>query len=271
MLFMNIARKYLTRSVFQEEAGGEGGQAAAAAAGEPGAGAEPAEASPTPGAEAKPNEPDAVEVERGAAWDSVVAEYAEGKPALAVALGFIKDAGFSLSDPAIVAAEDGDLTLLKAQLAAKGTPGAEHMLAIIEAEIKANTDAIHAHEDATTAIVDGILGADKDAILEWARTNANDEEREQFNNMLECGGVYARALSLLLQTTYYEQTGATKAAANPVNHSAAAQSQGGGPLSARDYAAQVDALASKLGGDPRGHRDYAALTARREQGRKRGI
>lgn len=271
MLFMNIARKYLTRTVYQEAAGGEGGEAAAAAAVEPGAGGESEAASTTTSSEAQSNEPDAVEVERGAAWDSVVAEYAEGKPALAVALGFIKDAGFSLQDPAIVAAEDGDLTLLKAQLAAKGVQGADHMLAIIESEIKANQDAIQAHEDATTQVVESILGDDKDTILEWARNTANAEEKEQFNNMLECGGVYARAAALLLQNAYYENTGATKAAANPVNHSSPAQSQGGGPLSAREYAQQVDALSAKLGGDPRGSREYAALSARREQGRKRGI
>lgn len=278
MLFMNIARKF-GRQVYQEEAGAEtNSPAAAAPATEPAQeGAEPGRI--TLGDPAKPEgEPDKPDVEEEPNQDvpedngmqQYIDQYQADNPALGLALGFLRDAGISPTDPAFQLAEvEGDFELLKATLAAKNLPGTDAMVAILEKAVTSHFEAVEAAEAATTALVTEILGEQKDEILDWARSTASDEEKTAFNDMLEAGGVYARAAAVLLQQAF---TGAGNTV--PAQHAikTAQPSQGGHtPLTARDYAAEVDKLARQLGGDPRQSQEYAALTRRREAGRKRGI
>lgn len=278
MLFMNIARKF-GRQVYQEEAGAEtNSPAAAAPATEPAQeGAEPGRI--TLGDPAKPEgEPDKPAVEEEPNQDvpedngmqQYIDQYQADNPALGLALGFLRDAGISPTDPAFQLAEvEGDFELLKATLAAKNLPGTDAMVAILEKAVTSHFEAVEAAEAATTALVTEILGEQKDEILDWARSTASDEEKTAFNDMLEAGGVYARAAAVLLQQAF---TGAGNTV--PAQHAikTAQPSQGGHtPLTARDYAAEVDKLARQLGGDPRQSQEYAALTRRREAGRKRGI
>lgn len=268
MLFMNIARKF-GRQVYQEEAGAETNSPAAAAP----AGAEPAqeEAKPEgepdkPAVEEEPNQ----DVPEDNGMQQYIDQYQADNPALGLALGFLRDAGISPTDPAFQLAEvEGDFELLKATLAAKNLPGTDAMVAILEKAVTSHFEAVEAAEAATTALVTEILGEQKDEILDWARSTASDEEKTAFNDMLEAGGVYARAAAVLLQQAF---TGAGNTV--PAQHAikTAQPSQGGHtPLTARDYAAEVDKLARQVGGDPRQTQEYAALTRRREAGRKRGI
>lgn len=278
MLFMNIARKF-GRQVYQEEASAEAGSPVAAA---PATEPAPAEEKPgkiTLGDPAKPEvEPEKPVVEEEAKPDvpedngmqQYIDQYQADNPALGLALGFLRDAGISPTDPAFQLAEvEGDFELLKATLAAKNLPGTDAMVAILEKAVTSHFEAVEAAEAATTALVTEILGEQKDEILDWARSTASDEEKTAFNDMLEAGGVYARAAAVLLQQAF---TGAGNTV--PAQHAikTAQPSQGGHtPLSARDYAAEVDKLARSVGGDPRQTQEYAALTRRREAGRKRGI
>lgn len=278
MLFMNIARKF-GRQVYQEEASAEAGSPVAAA---PATEPAPAEEKPgkiTLGDPAKPEvEPEKPVVEEEAKPDvpedngmqQYIDQYQADNPALGLALGFLRDAGISPTDPAFQLAEvEGDFELLKATLAAKNLPGTDAMVAILEKAVTSHFEAVEAAEAATTALVTEILGEQKDEILDWARSTASDEEKTAFNDMLEAGGVYARAAAVLLQQAF---TGAGNTV--PAQHAikTAQPSQGGHtPLSARDYAAEVDKLARSVGGDPRQTQEYSALTRRREAGRKRGI
>lgn len=287
MLFMNIARKF--GSVYQEAAGAEAGSPAAAApAGEPAAAAE-ATPGVEPGAEAaKPApvtlgepgkaEPGKEAVPEGAepgapdatGMQEYIDKYSEEKPALGLALGFLRDAGVNVTDPAFQLAEvEGDFSLLEAVLATKDLPGKEHMLGILKQEVAAYQEKVEAFEAETTQLVQGILGEQHEEVLQWARETASDEEKEAFNNLFDAGGVYARAAATLLKQAF--TGGSNTIPAKHAIETSTPAAGGNAPLTARDYAQGVQDLAKKLGGDPRGSQEYAALTKRREAGRKRGI
>lgn len=266
MLFMNIARRF--GSVYQEEASGEGGSPVAVAPSEP---APVQEAKPEP-AKAAPVEPEAAPAaaEDATGLQEYIDKYSEEKPALGLALSFLRDAGINATDPAFQLAEvEGDFSLLETLLATKELPGKEHMLGILKQEVAAYQEKVEAFETETTELVQGILGEQHEEVLEWARTTASDEEKEAFNNLFEAGGVYARAAATLLREAF-GGSGNTIPAKNAVQVSnpTAASNQA---LTARDYAAGVEALARKMGGDPRGSQEYAELSKRREAGRKRGL
>lgn len=265
MLFMNISRKF--GSVYQEEAGADG----AAGGGGPAATVE----TPTPDAAAEkavePTKEPAKEPGEVHAMDQYIEQYSADNPALSVALGFLKDNGISPTDPAFQMAEHGgDFTLLKALLAKSGAPGTDAMVAILEGAVQDHFNAIEEHDKATNALVEEVLGENKDAILDWARANADEDEKTAINEMLEAGGVYARAAAIMLSQAYGAAPDITRKAANPVQHSTPVGA--GTPLSAREYAAEVDKLYRKLGNtDPRGTPEYRELSARRAAARARGI
>lgn len=277
MLFMNIARKF--GSVFMDvETGGEGAAAGGAAAetgAEAGAEVEKAGKVTLGEPEAKPEvTPEKVAEEPGAVEDNGMQQYIDQyqaeNPALGLALGFLRDAGISPTDPAFQLAEvEGDFELLKATLAAKALPGTDAMVAILEKAVASHFEAVEKAEAETTALVTEILGEQKDEVLEWARSTASDEEKTAFNDMLEAGGVYARAAAVLLREAF-QSSGNTIPAKHAVE-TATPGAVANGPLTAREFAAETEKLARKLGGDPRGSAEYAQIQRRREAGRKRGI
>lgn len=278
MLFMNIARKF--GSVFMDvETGGEGaasgGDAAAEAGAEAGAEVEKAGKVTLGEPEAKPEvTPEKGAEEPGAVEDNgmqqYIDQYQEENPALGLALGFLRDAGISPTDPAFQLAEvEGDFELLKATLAAKALPGTDAMVAILEKAVASHFEAVAQAEAQTTALVTEILGEQKDEVLEWARSTASDEEKTAFNDMLEAGGVYARAAAVLLREAF-QGSGNTIPAKHAIE-TATPGAVANGPLTAREFAAETEKLARKLGGDPRGSAEYAQIQRRREAGRKRGI
>lgn len=265
MLFMNISRRFGT--VYQEEASPEAGS--------------PTPAAPVGDAPAAPEKAPAVtpaevpsagpEAPQDNGMGQYIEQHSAANPALSLALGFLRDAGIAPTDPAFTLAEvDGDFTLLKAMLAQKGLPGTDAMVAILEKAVSDSKAEVDAHEAATAEMVGQVLGEQQDEILEWARGTASEEEKAAFNDMLAAGGVYARAAAVLLKGAYAD-SGNTIPAANPVEFSAPSNSNAAGPLDARSFAAEVQALAVKFGGDPRNSREYQVLTQRRAQGRKRGL
>ncbi|AZF88096.1 head scaffolding protein [Pectobacterium phage Arno160] len=275
MLFMNIARKY--GYVFMEEAtadGAAGGGGTTDAAAEAAAAESEAAKSKTEGdgkgaiTEPPVKSPGAVE-DNG--MQAYIDQHQTDNPALSLALGFLRDAGISPTDPAFTKAEvDGDFTLLKAMLATKSLPGTEAMVAILEKTVADHHAAAEAQEAKTTELVGSILGENKDTILDWVRENAETDEKEGINELLSAGGIYARAAAVLMRDAYVSagQTVAAKSAVSKGQVSAAGDST---PLSARDYAQKVQELSKELRGDPRNSPQYAQLTRRREMGRSRGL
>lgn len=259
-------------AVKMEEAGSAEAPAGGAGAGAPVTA--PQEAAPAPAAEPAP----VVEPEKTApaepapdnGMQQFIDTYADDEPALALALGFLRDQGISPTDPAFTAAEvDGDFTLLEAILATKDAKGSDAMLAIFKNAVSEYHQKCEEHEAKTTEIVKTTLGEQSDEILEWARSTASDEEREQFNSLFEAGGLYARAAAALLKTAYAD-AGNTIPAGSPIKQGQMPAGNAG-PLTARDYASAVEKLAREQRGDPRNSPEYAALTRRREAGRRSGI
>lgn len=202
--------------------------------------------------------------------DTYIERYKTENPAVSVALGFLKEHGINVTDDAFQLAEfEGDFSLLKAVLAQKGATGSTEMLGILEkavADYHAECEKVEQEND---ALVRSLLGEQTDDIFAWASENASAEEKEVLNSLLEAGGLYSRAAAMLLREAYTGASNVTIPASNPVKVPSSPDfSQ---PLSAREYAAEVNKLAQKLKGDPRGTAEYAALTARREAGRRKGI
>lgn len=260
-------------AVKMEEAGSAEAPAASAGAGSPEVQAAPA-AQAEPAKPAEPAKTEAAEPAKSEVPDNgmqtYIDQYSEKNPALSLALGFLRDAGISPTDPAFTAAEvDGDFTLLKAILATKAAPGTEAMLGILEKAVADHQAEVQAHEEQTTQIVTGILGEQSDEILGWARETASPEEKESFNDMFAAGGVYARAAAVLLKSAYVD-SGNTVPAKSPVQQGQLPTGNAG-PLTARQYAEEVQKLAKAHRGDPRNSPEYAQLSRRRAAGRARGI
>lgn len=266
MLFMNISRKF--GAVYQEEAGVEGDSPAAAATTGEQPAAQPAAVAEVPAVvPAKADEPASVDIK--GEITAFMAEHNEENPAVILAMNFLGDAGIGINDPAFLQAREGDFTLLKAMLAQKGLAGSDQMVAILEGAVQASIAEQTAHEEKTTATVTEILGEQHEEILGWARENAEPEEKTAINEMLEAGGLYARAAAIMIRDAW-SQGDTTQPAVNAVQVSSPGAGANG-PISASEYAEQVQALANKVGGDPRGTAAYQQLTARRVAGRQRGI
>lgn len=260
MLFMNIARKF--GSVYQEEASPEAGSPAAAAPSEPAAPVAPA----APAVTTAPSEPATGTVD----YSGVIAEYAEGKPALAVALGFLGECGIDHTGQAFELAKGGDFTLLEAELAKLGKSGTAEMVAILKQEVEANDKAAQEHAAKTEQTLNDILGESKDVILEWARSGATEQEKSAINEMLDAGGFYAHCAAVALREAY-QNSNNTIPAKNPVTSSSASQGAATA-LTAREFAAECEKLSRDNGGaDPRLLPGYAQLQQRRAVGRKQGI
>ncbi|QYW05829.1 scaffolding protein [Vibrio phage vB_VpaP_G1] len=268
MLIRNMFNKYYMDVATDGTEGGAGGGAPATPEATPEANPEQTQ----PEGKQEPARLDTPEVEQpkeAAPMDEYINQYSETEPALAVALTFLRDAGISPEDPAFALAEtENDFSLLEAMLAQKGLPGTEHMLGILKGAVAKHVEAVEAYEKQTQEQILDVLGDTKDAVFAWASENADDSEKEVINDMLDAGGLYARAAAMLLQSAYAGAGDVTKPATNPVK-STQVQS-GAAPLSAQDYSIAVDALAKKLGGDPRGSREYQELTARRTMSRNQG-
>lgn len=260
-------------AVKMEAEGGAEAPAGGAGGGAPASPAAPA-APAAPASPAEPAEPEGKEEPAAApandnGMQTYIDQHSADNPALGLALGFLRDQGISPTDPAFTAAEvDGDFTLLKAILATKAAPGSEAMLGILEKAVADHQATVEAHEAQTTQIVTGILGEQSDEILGWARETASPEEKESFNDMFEAGGIYARAAAMLLKDAYVS-SGNTVPAKSPVQQAQPAGNAG--PLSAREYAEEVQKLAKTMRGDPRNSPEYAQLSRRRAAGRNRGM
>jgi len=192
-----------------------------------------------------------------------------GDVGLDMALEFLGKQGFGVEHPAMVAAGNGDFTILEALLAQKGVQGWDRMIALG----KAGMERIAGNQKAETAktldiVTKAVGGAEEwGNIQKWAAANATDEERAAINTQLNAGGLSAKMAATYLADLY--------AKANNVNitppdgatfkGNAPQAAKASGPLSAADYTAAVNELHRKLGGRMEGSPEYAALGQRRLQ------
>lgn len=190
-----------------------------------------------------------------------------GDVGLDMALDFIGKAGLDSDHPAVKAAIDGDFTILKATLAAKGVAGWEQFVALGEAAYeRASKEATAKSEAIREAVYKEAGGKDEwAAIQKWASDNATPEEKAEVNALLNQGGLAAKAAVRHLSESYSRANNVT---INPRDGTANAAKGGGadaanGPLSPRAYADAVQSLNAKLGGRLEGSKEYQSLQARR--------
>jgi hypothetical protein len=191
-----------------------------------------------------------------------------GDVGLDMALNFVGKAGIDANHPAMLAAKDGDFSILKATLAAKGVQGWEQFVAL--GEVAYTRTAAEAEKKATAgreAVYKEAGGEENwSAIKAWAGTNATAEEKAEINALLNQGGLAARGAVQYLAGAYARANNVEVNPRDALANAAAgrgAQTATAGPLSSREYATAVQALNNKLGGRLEGSKEYADLQRRR--------
>ena len=212
----------------------------------------PAPAAPTPAA------PDA---KGEVSWEPT------GNVGLDMSLKFLGKHGFGPDHPAMQAAENGDFSLLRAELAVKGgAQGWEEMLALGESAFKGLKDSADAKAAEQRKLVeDAVGGADQWATIQkWATENAEPHEKESVNGALALGGLAAKAVAVYLAGLHGRASGVTVEPESPFSGAPANNTPSGAyALNPRAYVAEVQKLAAATGGRPDSHPDYAKLQARR--------
>lgn len=191
-----------------------------------------------------------------------------GDVGLDMALNFVGKVGIGVNHPAMLAAQTGDFSILKATLAAKGVQGWEQFVALGEVAYTRTT--AEAEKKATAgreAVYKEAGGEDNwNAIKTWAGSNATAEEKAEINALLNQGGLAARGAVQYLAGAYAK---ANNVEVNPRDAMANAAAGGGapssanGPLSSKEYSAAVQSLNNKMGGRLEGSKEYAELQRRR--------
>ncbi len=204
--------------------------------------------------------------------DTPVVYEKTGDVGMDMALEFVGKLGIGLEHPAMKAAAEGDFSILKATLAAKGTPGWEQFVELGEAAYHKGV------KEATTKqekIRDGIYaeagGKEQwTQVHAWASANATAEEKAEINTLLNQGGLAAKGAVKYLVDTYNRATNVEVTPRDPLTNAGrggGAPAATNGPLTAREYAEEVRQLSNKLNGRLEGSKEYENLQRRRQAGR----
>jgi len=165
-----------------------------------------------------------------------------------MALGFVGRLGFGEDHPAVKAAFSGDFSLIKAELASKGAKaqGWEQYIALAEKAYAEDVASKEATAKETRGIMNDVFGGEDqtNAVLKWARENAEGHEREILNGMINQGGIAARAASLFLAAAHAKATGTTKTPASPVRNQQVTRTSNGQALSPAEFQTAVAKLAA---------------------------
>lgn len=217
----------------------------------------------------EPTKPGPAEVETPIVDDGTAYEYnPTGDVGLDMALQFVGKAGIPETHPAMVAAQKGDFSLLKATLAAKGAAGWEQFVALGEQAWNKNAEKTKATAAAVKAMVVQAAGGEAEwtAVQKWASANASPEEKAEVNALLNKGGVSARGAVKYLMDAYAKAGNVTVTPADPtLNAGRGGKPEGANaPLSPTQYAEAVRDLNVKLRGRIDDSPEYARLKARRQ-------
>lgn len=225
-----------------------------------------------PGPDAAPATTEPVKVEPAA---SAVIQYEKtGDPGLDMALDFVGQRGFDDAHPAMQAAVNGDFTLLEAALAALGdkAAGYQNIVALAKKSFDESSSKAKTKAEADTKLVHDAVGGKEqwEKITAWAKTAAEPAEREQVNAALKQGGLVAKVMAQWLGNAFAKAAGTVVEPASVVTPGAAAKPDTPGPLTAVQYAKEVQELRTKLGHGFERSNDYRALQQRRLVARTSG-
>lgn len=196
-----------------------------------------------------------------------------GDAGLDYALNFVGKLGYGDTHPAIMAAQKGDFSLIRAELATKGVAGSDAVLALAEQAYTrfAAEDAKKSEELAGFA-AQAAGSADNWAVVRaWAAAEATPQEKAQVNAALAQGGLVAQGVITQLVNLYQQKHTLPKDAApvaKPGEVGSAAPSTG--PMTAQAYAQAVEQLRQKYGSGTDSTPEYAALQAQRLAARRAG-
>lgn len=198
-----------------------------------------------------------------------------GDVGLDMALNYIGTRGFGQEHPAVQAAMQGDFSLLRASLAGLGDKavGYEAYVALAERAYKDAVKSIQETEQKAISAVLEVVGSPEqwEAIHAWAKENADQDEKDELNEMLGGTPRQARAAAVYLRELYEKAHGTTVSPARAIKDAAGGgySPAGGGPITdPKEYARAVSELHRKLGNRMEGSSEYAQLQQRRLMGRR---
>ena len=253
-----------------------GGAPAAAAPAAPAAGQAPAgvatPAQPVPGvllgdpAAATPPAPNP-DTSNEFAYDST------GDAGLDYALNFVGKLGYGDTHPAMLAAQTGDFSLIRAELATKGVAGSDAVLALAEQAYTrfAAEDAKKATELSGFAAQAAGSAENWAVVRTWAAAEATPQEKAQVNAAIAQGGLVAQGVIAQLVNLYQQKHTLPKDAASVAKPGAAGSAATtAGPMTAQAYAQAVEQLRQKYGNNTDSTPEYAALQSQRLAARRAG-
>jgi hypothetical protein len=217
---------------------------------------------------ADPKTPPVVEDKKPAAQPAAEIKYeSTGNTNADYALSQIAAAGIGPDHPAALAALEGDFTLLKHALAAKGVAGSDHLVAMLE---KAAVDAAAADNAVAERITGDVIkmaGSQEhwDAVMAWGRENADPEEKEALNQLFSDTKTHKIAAGYLLSA--YDRAGGPKEAVAGVVSADGAVAGGGAkgaqtPLTRVQFADEAAKLRATMGDAYINSAEYQALGRR---------
>lgn len=228
------------------DGGGDGGGAPAA----PAAAAAPAKPAVSPkGTEDVP----APAKDTAAVLDAAGFAEVEDDPGLSYALTFLAGNGFNAENPAVQAAFQGDFSLLKAEMAAKGVQGWEQALGLAEQSYQRAVEGKEATDAQVGQIVTDFAeqnGVDWEQAVAFVSSTAQPAEKTAINSLLADPATAHIAAAYI--TGAFINGGDTEIdpqARASTDAPRAVQSQGGAPLSRREYTAELGKLRQSLGDD----------------------
>ena len=196
-----------------------------------------------------------------------------GDAGLDYALNFVGKLGYGDTHPAIMAAQKGDFSLLRAELATRGVAGSDAVLALAEQAYTrfAAEDAKKAEELAGFAAQAAGSAENWAIVRAWAAQEATPQEKAQVNAALAQGGLVAQGVIGQLVNLYQQKHTLPKDAADVARPGAVGTAAPSNePMTAKAYAQAVEALRQKLGNRTEDSPEYAALQSQRLAARRAG-
>ena len=196
-----------------------------------------------------------------------------GDAGLDYALNFVGKLGYGYAHPAIQAAQKGDFSLIRAELATKGVAGSDAVLALAEQAYTrfAAEDAKKATELSGFAAQAAGSAENWAVVRTWAAAEATPQEKAQVNAAIAQGGLVAQGVISQLVSLYQQKHTLPKDAApvaKPGEVGGAAPTAG--PMTAQAYAQAVEQLRQKYGNNTDSTPEYAALQSQRLAARRAG-
>ena len=196
-----------------------------------------------------------------------------GDAGLDYALNFVGKLGYGDTHPAIIAAQKGDFSLIRAELATKGVAGSDAVLALAEQAYTrfAAEDAKKSEELAGFAAQAAGSPENWAVVRAWAAQEATPQEKAQVNAALAQGGLVAQGVISQLVALYQQKHTLPKDAADVAKPGAVGTAATSNePMTAKAYAQAVEALRQKLGNRTEDSPEYAALQSQRLAARRAG-